>query len=109
MHVTTCSSSQKLLEHASSSSVETCLFLLSESEACLFFLLRSPKRIADEAELVSGFCFSSSILPAFFVGAPAFMVVVDEDEDEEKEISGFSVEGEGCLVEEEKEWAKDSG
>jgi len=25
-----------------------------------------------------------------------------------KEISGFSVEGEGCLVE-EKEWAKDSG
>ena len=48
------------------------------------------------------------MLPDFFVGSPAF-AVLDEEEEEEKEMSGFSVDGEGCLVEEEKEWAKDSG
>ena len=101
MHVTTCSSSQKLLEHASSSSVETCLFLLSESEACLFFLLRSPKRIADEAELVSG--FTEEDCPSCFACVLPTFAVLDEDEEEEKEMSGFSVETFGCLVEEEKE------
>ena len=49
------------------------------------------------------------MLPAFFVGAPAFSVLDEDEEEEEKDMSGFSVEAEGCLVEEEKEWAKDSG
>ena len=109
----TCSSSQKLLTHSSSSSssLASCLFLLSPAAACLFFLRRSPKRIADEAELVSGFCSSSSPLPTFAVGADALALVdgdVDGDDPVTKEMSGFSVEAEGCLVE-EKEWAKDSG
>ena len=88
--------------------------------ACLLFLRRSPKRIADEAELASGFpeedssCFSSA-LPGFFVGA-AFTVL--DDDEVMKEMSGLSVEAEGWLVveekeeeevEEEKEWAKESG
>ena len=109
----TCSSSQKLLVHppSSSSPVATvCLFLLSPAAASLLFLLRSPKRIADEAELVSGF---SSVLPAFCVAPPppAFLVVDGEDDEDAKEMSGFSVAGEegGWLVEEEKEWAKESG
>ena len=78
--------------------------------ACLLFLRRSPKRIADEAELASGFaedssCFSS-VLSGFFVGA-AFTVL--DDDEVMKEMSGLSVEAEGWLVEEEKEWAKESG
>ena len=74
--------------------------------SCL--LLRSPKRIADEAELVSGFkevdfsCFCG-VLPGFFVEGADFL-------EERKEMSDFSVEEVvGCFVEEEKEWANASG
>ena len=54
------------------------------------------------------------MLPASaLVDDDAFAVVVDGDEDDDavmKEMFGISVEeGEGCLVDEEKEWAKDSG
>ena len=90
------------------SSSTVCLFFLSAT-ACLLFLRRSPKRIADEAELVSGF---ASVLPAFVVDPPPDFFVGDDgdEEDAKKEMSGFSVEGEGgCLVEDEKEWAKESG
>ena len=74
--------------------------------SCL--LLRSPKRIADEAELVSGFtevdfsCFCG-VLPGFFVDVADFL-------DERKEMSDFSVEEVvGSFVEEENEWANASG
>ena len=66
--------------------------------SCL--LLRSPKRIADEAELVSGFkevdfsCFCG-VLPGFFVDVADFL-------EERKEMSDFSVEEVGgCFVENE--------
>jgi len=74
----------------------------------LLLLLRSPKRIADEAELVSGFtevdfsCFCG-VLPGFFVDVADFL-------EERKEMSDFSVEEVvGCFVEEENEWANASG
>ena len=74
--------------------------------SCL--LLRSPKRIAEEAELVSGFtevdfsCFCG-VLPGFFVDVADFL-------EERKEMSDFSVEEVvGCFVEEENEWANASG
>ena len=52
------------------------------------------------------------MLPAFVVDPPPafFGGDVGDEEDAKKEMSGLSVEGEGgCLVEDEKEWAKESG